>query len=44
MTKTLAEASKIFKILDLVGIVSAIRKFDKNKNFKNKIVKNFITF
>ena len=30
-------------ILDFVGIVSAITKLDNNKNFKNKIVKDFIT-
>ena len=27
-----------------VGIVYAIIKFDKNKNFRNKIVKYFISF
>ena len=43
-SKILKQSSDCFKILDFVGIVSAIRKFDNNKNFKNKIVKNFITF
>ena len=32
-----------FKILDFVGIVSAITKLENNKNLRNKIVKHFIT-
>ena len=43
-SKILKQSLECFNILDFVGIVSAIRKFDNNKNFKNKIVKNFITF
>ena len=39
----LKQSSDCFKILDFVGIVSAITKLDNNKNFRNKIVKHFIT-
>ena len=42
-TKILKQSSDCFKILDFVGIVSAITKLDNNKNFRNKIVKHFIT-
>ena len=43
-SKILKQSLDFCKILDFVGIVSAITQFDKNKNFKNKMVKNFITF
>ena len=42
-SKILKKASYCFKILDFVGIVSAITKLDKNNNFRNKKVKYFIT-
>ena len=42
-SKTLKQSLDCFKILDFVGIVSAITKLDNNKNLRNKIVKHFIT-
>ena len=43
-TKILKQSLDFFKILDLEGIDSAIKRLDNNKIFRNKIVKNFITF
>ena len=41
--ESLKQSLDSFKILGFVGIVSAITKLDNNKNFRNKIVKHFIT-
>ena len=42
-SKTLKQSLDFFKIIDFVGIVSAITKLENNKNFRNKKVKHFIT-
>ena len=42
-SKTLKQSLDCFKILDFVGIVSAITRLDNNKNLRNKIDKHFIT-